>query len=190
VLVAVPLIRSLDAAVEGFGGQLAMVGEGDWARPTPCSEWDVRYLVAHVVGGNHFAAMVLDGASSTDAVDEVMGRPQLGDTPIVDFEMSAEEQRLRFRRDAALAQRVSHPSGEISAERFLQMRVYDIALHTWDLATALERDATLDGELVATVLTFVEGLPAGMVGDAAVADPAMSSAQDRLLALTGRREHT
>ncbi|HEX7134383.1 MAG TPA: TIGR03086 family metal-binding protein [Iamia sp.] len=185
---AVSLISLLDVAVVGFEGRLVEVGESDWARPTPCSEWDVHYLVAHVVGGNRFAALVLDGAASADALDEVMGRPQLGDAPVVDFETSAQEQRRRFCRDGVLARRVSHPTGDISGERFLQMRVYDIALHTWDLGTALGGDPTLDGELVDTVLAFVDGLPAGMVGaDAAtVSEVKPSSGLERLLALTGR----
>ena len=44
----------------------------EWVKPTPCDEWDVRYLVAHVVGGNRFASSVLSGASAQAAMGSVM----------------------------------------------------------------------------------------------------------------------
>jgi hypothetical protein len=49
-----------------------------WSLDTPCSEWDVHYLVAHVVGGNRFAASVLAGMTASDAMEQVMSAPQLG----------------------------------------------------------------------------------------------------------------
>jgi uncharacterized protein (TIGR03083 family) len=35
---------------------LADLGDGDWQRPTDCSEWDVRDLVAHLVGNAEMSA--------------------------------------------------------------------------------------------------------------------------------------
>jgi uncharacterized protein (TIGR03083 family) len=105
------LLVALDLAAEAFGGRLAEVGDEDWTAATPCPGWDVHYLVAHVVGGNRFAVMVLDGATAADAVEAVMGTTQLGADPIGDFVTSSDAQRLRFRRSAALDQVVSHPLG-------------------------------------------------------------------------------
>ena len=61
---AVDLLDALDRANGEFRNRLEQVRPDDWSRPTPCDEWDVRFLVAHVVGGSRFAASVLSGSSA------------------------------------------------------------------------------------------------------------------------------
>ena len=86
--VLLPLCPALDVAVAEFGSRLSNVSDADWGSPTPCTDWDVRYLVAHVVGGNRFAALVLDGMSSDGALERIMSEPQLGTSPMRDFEQA------------------------------------------------------------------------------------------------------
>jgi uncharacterized protein (TIGR03086 family) len=187
-MVSLTLLAALDAAVAEFRRRLTAVAESDWAAATPCTDWDVRYLVAHVVGGNRFASLVLGGATSAEAMDVVMSSPQLGADPLSDFDASAADQRDRFGGSGVLASIVSHPLGELPGERFLRMRVFDVAVHAWDLAVALGLDATLDDELTRTVIAIVEhespgmgfGIePCGDVGPDA-------TAMERLLDLSGR----
>jgi uncharacterized protein (TIGR03086 family) len=186
--VSLTSLAALDTATEEFRRRLAVVADGDWGAATPCPDWDVRYLVAHVVGGNRFASRVLAGATAAEAMEFVMGTAQLGAVPIDDFDASAAAQRDEFGRTGALERVVSHPLGDMSAARFLRMRVFDVAVHAWDLAVSLGRDGTLDGELVDTVLAIVQqeapgmgfGIePCGDVGPGA-------SPMDLLLDLTGR----
>jgi uncharacterized protein (TIGR03086 family) len=186
--VTLDLLLALDASVEEFRRPLTVVSAGDWDAATPCTDWNVRYLVAHVVGGNRFASLILDGATSDDAMAVVLDTPQLGPRPVDDFDESAAAQRARFHRAGAREGVVSHPVGDVPGERFLRMRVFDIALHAWDLGRALGRDATLPGSLAETVLEIAQqevpgtGLgsePCGAVGPDA-------SVMDRLLDLTGR----
>ena len=75
----VDILGALDAATDEFGRRLRLVDEGSWAMPTPCSDWDVHYLVAHVIGGNRFAVHVLGGMGAMAAIEQVMSSPQLGD---------------------------------------------------------------------------------------------------------------
>jgi uncharacterized protein (TIGR03086 family) len=181
-------LAALDLATVAFGNHLGAVKDEDWATATPCTDWDVHYLVAHVVGGNRFASMVLDGLTAADAIDAVMGAAQLGADPQGDFDASVADQRLRFRRDGALDQVVSHPLGDLPAERFLRMRVFDVAVHSWDLATAIGRTAELDDDLIEAVLRIMgqeaPGMgfgiePCGVVGPEA-------SLMEQLLDLSGR----
>ena len=70
------------------------------------------------------------------------------------------------------------------------MRVLDVAVHSWDLARAIDADDTLDADVVELVLTLAPGFEAsrqqGSFG-AAVGDSAIdSSPQVRLLHLLGR----
>ena len=91
-------LTALDLAADAPRTHLGAVRDEDWAAATPCTDWDVRYLVAHVVGGNRFASMVLDGRTAAEAVDAVMGTAQVGADPLGDFDTSIAAQRLRFRR--------------------------------------------------------------------------------------------
>lgn len=182
-------LDALDVAVREFGERLALVGDGQWTAPTPCDEWDVRYLVAHVVGGNRFATLVLDGMSADEAVEQVMGQPQLGTAPLADLTATAAAQHAAFGATGRLDQPVSHPLGDMPARRFLELRAYDVTLHAWDLARAIGADETLDPALVGQVLGVVERAHAGMgfgITPLGLAGPG-ASPQHRLLDLTGRR---
>ena len=181
-------LDALDRAVDEFRAHLAAVRTEQWTNPTPCTNWDVRYLVAHVVGGNRFASMVLDRRPAQDALTVVMGTQQLGADPLVDFDESTTRQRAGFRRVGALEALVSHPLGDLSGERFLTMRVFDVAVHAWDLATALGRESTIDDALaehvLRTVLREVPGMGFGIepCGEVRPDAPPL----ERLLDLSGR----
>lgn len=181
-------LAALDLATESFRVHLAVIRDEDWTAATPCTDWDVHYLVAHVVGGNRFASMVLDGQTAAEAMEVVMGAAQLGADPLGDFDTSTVDQRRQFRRAEALDQLVSHPLGVLSGERFLRMRVFDIALHSWDLAVAIGRNAELDNELVEAVLEIVSQEALGMAfGIEPCGDVGRdASPMEQLLDLSGR----
>ena len=182
------LLDALDSAVEEFGLRMAQIQPSDWVRPTPCDDWDVHYLVAHVIGGNRFAAAVLGGMTSSDAIDEVMSRPQLGSEPMTDWAAASNAQAAAFRSDGRLDRLVDHPMGMITGERFAEYRLFDISLHAWDLARSIDADDELASELVDDVLAIVERDPQGL-GFGIEALPGahrIASPQARLLALTGR----
>ncbi len=183
------LLSALDVATLTFATRVDAVCDDQWGSPTPCEDWDVRYLVAHVVGGNRFAALVLGGESCEAAVGQVMSRPQLGATPADDVASSARAQRTAFRAAGRLDAVVDHPAGTMTARRFLGFRVFDLALHTWDLAVAVAADTTLHPALVETVLDITSAEPAGMAsGIRALGQVGPDApAQDRLLDLAGRR---
>ena len=182
------LLGALDAATDEFGRRLASVGAQAWASPTPCAEWDVRYLVAHVVGGNRFSALVLGGMSAADAIDQVMSSPQLGRDALAAWATTCAAQASAFAEVLASQRRIDHPLGEISGSEFLRFRVFDVTLHSWDLARAIGASEHLDADLVEVVLDIVESGPPGMgfgivpLGRA----PADAPSQVRLLDLTGR----
>lgn len=183
----VDMLGALDAATDEFGRRLRLVGDESWTLPTPCSGWDVRYLTAHVIGGNRFAVHVLGGMTATDAIEQVMSSPQLGDDAVGAWTSTCATQAAAFHADA-LQRRIHHPLGEISGRQFLDFRVFDITLHAWDLARSIHEDERLAPDLVDVVLNIVEAGPPGMgFGIAALGQvPPTASAQARLLDLTGR----
>ena len=185
----VDLLDALDVAVGEFRGRLVGVADDTWAMPTPCDGWDVRYLVAHVVGGHRFTVLVLDGATAREALGVVLGGQVLGARPVDDHDEWAAAQRRALRRPGALESIVDHPAGPITGGELLAMRVFDVTVHAWDLARAADGDERLDPELAAAVLDVVLALPNGPgfgivpVGAAVDTDPP----QVRLLDLSGRR---
>ena len=182
------MLSALDVATDEFGRRLGLVGEEGWALPTPCSEWDVHYLVAHVIGGNRFAAFILGGMPAADAIEHVMSSPQLGGDAMAAWATTCAAQASAFAEVAALERRIDHPLGEISGREFLEFRVFDITLHAWDLARSIGAAEQLAPDLVEVVLDIVENGSPGMgFGIVALGRmPASASSQARLLDLTGR----
>ena len=184
----VDMMGALDTATNEFGRLLRLVDEGEWGLPTPCSDWNVRYLVAHVIGGNRFAVNVLGGMRAMEAIDLVMSSPQLGDDAVSAWAATCAEQATAFSTDAALDRPIDHPLGEISGREFLEFRVFDITLHAWDLARSIGADDQLDPDLVDVVLNIVRNGPPGMGFGIEALDRVTGTAlpQATLLDLTGR----
>jgi uncharacterized protein (TIGR03086 family) len=184
---AVDLLESLDVATCHFGRCLAAVSTDQWSWPTPCDEWDVQYLVAHVIGGNRFTCAVLAGRSADDAIAEVMSSSQLGDDPTSSWFTTVERQAAAFRRPDMLETPIDHPVGPITGGDLLGFRVFDITVHAWDLARAVGVDDTLPADLVDDVIAVIESGPPGMGFGIRHSESTMhASRQDLLLAMTGR----
>jgi uncharacterized protein (TIGR03086 family) len=183
------LLNALEVATAEFGRRVAAVDQGGWTGATPCSDWNIHYLTAHVVGGNQFAVLILGGMSASDAIERVMSAPQLGDDALSAWAITSVAQLHAFRGAKVLERRVDHPLGEITGREFLEFRVFDITLHAWDLARSIGAEERLDADLVHTVLGIVENGPVGMgfgITALAGAEGAVSP-QARLLGLNGRR---
>ena len=183
------LLNALGAATEEFGKRLVLVLDDMWTWATPCAEWDVRALAAHVIGGNRFATAILGGLSAAEAIEQVMSSPQLGDDAMGAWQTTSQAQTSAFQRPDALTTGVDHPLGEITGYQFLEFRVYDITLHAWDLARSIDADEDLGSSLVDAVIRIVENGPPGMgfgVQALALAQPEASQ-QAKLLDLCGRQ---
>ena len=180
----------LSRADDGFAQRLALVRPGQWAAPTPCTEWDVRALVNHVVGANRRYTMLLHGAT-TDEAEATRAADHLGDDPVASFAATAAELTAAFGEPGAMARTTCHPAGGRTGAQLLQMRVLDVAVHTWDLARAIGVGESLDPGVVAFALTLQDTFGAarqrGAFAPPPGNTPAGGSAQARLLYLAGRR---
>lgn len=183
----------LAASQRQFLDRLELVGDDDWDRTTPCDDWRVRDLVAHLVSAERMAVALLDGASAEDA------RTLIGSVQPDAVDLRSELQyafvatRSAFEAPASLEQTVHHPMGDISGSQLRDFRIGDTTLHAWDLARGLGVDETLDPELVAAVWSHLEPLSAdivslGIFGDGPTGNlGADDDLQARLLDLSGRR---
>jgi uncharacterized protein (TIGR03086 family) len=181
-------LTALRSANTAFEQRLRRVGADDWSLPTPCSEWDVRALVNHVIGGNRRYVMLLRGASA-ESVDRTRTEDHLGSDPVAAFATTARELVDVFGEDEALARVAHHPIGDRTGAELLAMRVLDVTVHAWDLARALGVEDVLDPEAVEFALAHVDLIEAGRQHGsfAPLRSPTSgTSAQARLLHLVGR----
>ena len=176
-------------ANDEFARRLRLVGPDDWRRPTPCSEWDVRALVNHIVGANVRYQLLLHGAppeqvAATRAVDH------LGDDALVSFVATAEGVVACFHEDGALERIAHHATGDRTGRELLSMRILDAAIHGWDLARAIGADEILDDGVGGFLLAYTADLDLGAqpraFAPAAAEVPRNAPPQDQLLYRLGR----
>jgi uncharacterized protein (TIGR03086 family) len=156
------------------------IRDDQWANPTPCDEWTVRRLVEHTLGWQAEGGRLI-------GADVVPGD---------------DWNRIRTAFDAHLAD-PARLAGTVDA--FAGVAKHDLAgfligdllIHSWDLARSIGADETLPPDAVeATTIGLHHAPPALLRGTdplghkmmaAALEVPNEASAQDKMLAFTGRR---
>jgi uncharacterized protein (TIGR03086 family) len=188
----VELFDALRTSREEFEVRLALVGDGDWGRPTPCSEWNVRALVNHVIGGCARYTRLLHGASAAEVqAMRASAHDHVGEDAAASFRPLADEMMAAFGEPGALSRTVHHPAGDRPGRALADMRAGDFAVHAWDLARAIGADEALDPALVEWCLVMVSGMGEELSKGGYFQAPrgetsADATAQDRLLHLLGR----
>jgi uncharacterized protein (TIGR03086 family) len=181
----------LDAATDHFATVLAAVDDARWGDPSPCAGWTAGDVADHVTGGNRWAAMILAGGPGQASLARIMDTP-LGVERTAEFAVATAQQRSGFAAATAGPGTVDHLIGPITPQRFLQLRLSDVVLHSWDLARAAGLDEKLPAPLVDHILAELEPTADALASTgrfaARVAEPAGGGTgrQDRLLRLTGR----
>ncbi|WP_380285021.1 TIGR03086 family metal-binding protein [Kitasatospora purpeofusca] len=186
-----PLYR---LALDQLEKLIAEAGPEHLDRPTPCTEYDLRALLGHVVGGIHRLAHTGEGGLCTDVAAATGG--------VADDGWPAALGRARARvsaawaEDAKLDRPTSVPWGEVPGRDAVGGYVLETVVHSWDIARALGTGFPLDERLderlgeaaLAIALAALPAEPRG--GDVPFGPvrpaPAGSDAYTRLAAHTGR----
>lgn len=136
-------------SVEFWKGTVESVS-GDWSAPTPCTDWDVRALVNHVVGEDRWTKPLVDGRTIADVGDAFDG-DLLGEDP-KPLAMAAADEALTAVAERLPAGGKVHLSyGEEDIAEYISQLVADHLIHGWDLAAATGQSRDLDPDLVAEV---------------------------------------
>lgn len=184
--------RPLFARATGqLAGLVAAVPVERLGDPTPCEEFDIRALLAHLVGGLNAGAVLGETGEPRRIA------PAAADVPDDDWAAAYEAGRARLAAawadDAKLDMPVSVPWGEMPGRAYLSSGcVLETVAHTWDLSQALGHPLPLDQELGEYALQWArqaltadrrgEGVPFGPVQPA----PEGADAYARLAAWLGR----
>jgi len=181
------LIDLHGTAMAEFDRRVREVGLTDWALPTPCADWDVHDLVDHLTTEQLWVPPLLGGARIEDVGDRFDG-DNLGEEPAATWSVVSREARTAWLAPSALESTVHLSFGDAPAEVYLWQMTFDLAVHAWDLARAIGADETIDPELAEELRAWSadQDFGPGPMFDAPVRVGPDVSAQDRLLAHTGR----
>jgi uncharacterized protein (TIGR03086 family) len=176
-------------ATAAFGRHVHAIREDQWGAPTPCSDWDVRQVVNHVVAENRWSPPLLAGRTIAEVGDRFDG-DVLGDDGKAAWDDSAAEAVAAVYSDGSMDRVVHLSFGDFPGREYTMQLFADLLIHGWDLARAIGDDERLDPELVEACATWFAAMEDGYRAGGAVG-PRVEVAtdaddQDRLLAMFGR----
>lgn len=176
-----------------FAALVAGVGSQQWHDETPCSEWDVRTLVHHLLSEQRWVPPLFEGLAIEEVGDRFEG-DRMGDDGSAWPGLLASaigEAHAAVAQPGALKRTVHLSFGDASGQEYIMQLTADLAIHAWDLARATGQDDALDPDAVALLLPWTEAnadlvAGSGMFGSRIDVGP---DAPDdvRLLGLLGRR---
>jgi uncharacterized protein (TIGR03086 family) len=147
--------------------------------PTPCDKWNVRTLLNHMLETQKYFVGAAQGA---DVSPPAASPPELlGADPRADFERGRSEMLSTYGAPGVIEK--TGPS--------LGIAFSDQLLHGWDLAQATEQDARMPEGLPEAAFEMIHGRftddQRKGVFKPEIHVPTEASAQDKLLAYTGRK---
>jgi uncharacterized protein (TIGR03086 family) len=179
----------LDRATQSFSQVLGSLVTDVLDRPTACGDWTINDVANHVCGGALRYTHYLRGGLP-DEIAWTRTADNIGNDPRTVHDNLSAELRTLFAQPGAGSIRAHHPMLTVSGAVLLRMRVAELAVHAWDIASTLDAASTIDNDFAAYILD--RGAPIlraqrerGYFADVEPADPE-APAQARLLALTGR----
>jgi uncharacterized protein (TIGR03086 family) len=140
--------------------------------PTPCTDFDVRALLSHIVGGLKRTAVVGEGGDVSAIPVMADGVPD--DGWLAAYRAASARATAAWADDTRLDAAVTVPWGTMPGRAALSGYVQEVVMHGWDLASATGQQTELDPELAGWVLTLahrilppeprgVDGIPFGPV---------------------------
>lgn len=150
-----------------------------WQQQSACERWNVADVVAHLIGGAQMCREHISRGLQGDIIPpegfppageadpEVLGnlnahraifrRAGLGNRLLSTFQSSNEQlnQLLDRLSSKDWEKPCYHPCGVIPVQTFVSLRMFELALHGWDMLSRLEPEATLSAECRLMLLNLV-----------------------------------
>ena len=185
-------VEDLATLLAVAGDLVAGVRLDQWKDPTPCTDWNVRELVGHVVIGDRLYPALLRGeAPPPPRARDPKSNDVLGDDPAGVHREGARELIAALSRPGVLEQIVQIPMGSVPGVAAAHMRSTEAIVHGWDLAQATGQEPRFPDGIVQRVLEFTRDKLADVPPDRSPfgpAQPAPAGAPPivELVALLGR----
>lgn len=179
--------RALDQAEQ----QATSVRPDELDNRTPCSDYDVRALLGHIVAVLSKLARIGAGGDASDLPDVIDGIDD--DAWLGAFHRARGEAERVWADDALLDQVVTLPWATLPGRVALDAYTHEFTVHSWDLAHATGRLGQLDPDLAVQALeAFSQFAPPDTRSENGKFGPVVSVSDDaevysRLAAYLGRR---
>lgn len=180
-------LQRLDLATDVFGQLLSeqhLIG----SQPSRCEGWSTRDVANHVLGGSiRYAHYFTVGDPAEVAWSRTADHA--GDDPSsAHHELAAALRRefVRHRDDRIV---LHHPLEDVDASTLLVMRVQELVLHGWDIASVIDPDVEMDPGLCRFLLDRGESVRAMLREHGAIGPetkPAGAWLTSQVLAAWGR----
>ena len=179
------LIDALGQAFDHANSVVGNVSKDQLDAPTPCAQWDLRTLLAHMTG---VVANMGNGASGA----ELISIPEYELEPDFVGQFRGETARtLGAWKARGLDGEINIGRGSRPAPVMLTINVLDTTMHSWDVARASDQNAELPPALATNVLGLCQGFITDDLRQSAGFEPAIATKStnptDQLAAFLGRR---
>ena len=166
----IELVKTLASSISARAGSLT---PEQMALPSACSEWQVRDVIAHLIGGadrqidnmtrgkngDSGPPQAADGSaiSNTSAQRDMHWRESLGDGLLAGFDDYYA--RLYgvlddFQPDGWDTLCWHQRRGAMPAWEYIELRIQELAIHDWDMRKALEPNPLLHPDCIEPILSF------------------------------------
>ena len=185
-------LAMLQRVVDSTNGVIDNTTPAQYTNQTLCTEWTVKDLINHMVGGaTMFAISAEQGSVPDDMVGQLMAGDNVGDDPKGAWATASKRAMAAFEPPGAMEKIVKLPFGEMPAGVALNIAIFDVATHAVDIARATGQHVP-DIELLEGALALGRQMVSpelrvpGVFGDE---QPISADApvEDRLLAFAGRK---
>ncbi len=152
--------RNADAAaVRATVALVASISESDLDRPTPCTDWDLRALLAHMTAQHREFAAAAVGRKA----EETAWRADPQD-PIAGYAASAADVLTAFAPDEVLDRPFLIPEAgdqPLPGRMVIGFHLVDYVVHGWDVAAAMGLPWELPADVLDAALPIVRAVPDG-----------------------------
>ena len=190
--------KFLQSESQNFQRYLNELPDESWSKQSACDLWRIEDVVAHLVGNAEFYASTVERGLKGD-LDPPEGRPAAGTGhPSLGAAGTAagaiaNREKLGVELLSALEARTNHliqlltglskedrrtpcyhPGSIVPAGNFVDLRFKELALHQWDIRSALEHGVSLaPGSLSSMVVLLTESFASGSIRWAFWSGPAL-----------------
>ena len=169
-------VKSLDSSIN----IVSNVADSAWGNDTPCTDWNVKDVVSHIVHENVWMVSLFNGRT----IEEV------GDDPIGTYNRTAGEVKAILAQPDAMSRTCQISWRPVTGAEYSKQLFLDTLIHGWDIAVGSDQDAKLDDYLVQMCTPLVQVIAGTQSYRSVFAGPTSGSnsdnAQTKLLALLRR----
>ena len=132
-------VRSLDSSIN----IVSNVADSAWGNDTPCTDWNVKDVVNHIVDENIWMVALFNGRTIAEVGNEFEGN-LVGDDPAGVYERTANDVKAILAEPDAMSRTCQISSGPVSVAEYSKQLFLDTLIHGWDIAVGSGPDAILD----------------------------------------------